>query len=398
MIRNIRPTLLKGALLVAGTSIGGGVLALPILTASAGFVPSLVLYMACWLLMAATGLLFLEVSQWMRGEVNLLSMANYTLGAPGKCLAWVVYLFLFYCLTIAYMVGCGGIVGQLLPEHWPAWAGIGIFVACFTPFVWMTTCLAARLNLLLVLGLVSSYFAFVWQGWERVEGARLFAADWGQWSVVLPIAFTSFAYQGIVPTLARYFDHEERKLRLSILLGTFIPLVVYIIWEALILGIIPLEGNEGLLAAGERGENAAYALRFFLSGSWLYFFGQAFAFFALVTSFLGVSLGLRDFLSDGLRIENQGFWEKTQLVVLTLFVPLVFALFHPHSFLIALEYAGGIGCALLLGLLPVAMCWSGRYTKGLLFNQQLPGGRWLLSGLALFVFVELCYECARLFY
>lgn len=397
MIRNKRPTLLKGALLVAGTSIGGGVLALPVLTASAGFFPSLVLYIACWLLMAATGLLFLEVSQWMRGEANILSMASYTLGAPGKWLAWVVYLFLFYCLTIAYMVGCGGIVGQLLPEHWPDWAGIAIFVICFTPFVWMTTCLAARLNLLLVLGLVSSYLAFVWQGWERVEGARLLVADWGQWSVVLPIAFTSFAYQGIVPTLSRYFDHDEGKLRLSILLGTCIPLVIYAIWEALILGIIPLNGPEGLLAAAERGENAAFALRFFLSGSWLYLFGQAFAFFALITSFLGVSLGLRDFLSDGLQMQNPSFWKKSLLIALTLFLPLIFALLHPHSFLAALEYAGGIGCAILLGLLPVAMCWSGRYARGFLANQQLPGGRWVLSGLALFVLIELSYECAHLF-
>lgn len=397
MIQNKQPTLLKGALLVAGTSIGGGVLALPVLTASAGFLPSVVLYVACWLLMAGTGLLFLEVSQWMRGEANILSMASYTLGSPGRWVAWVVYLFLFYCLTIAYMVGCGGIVGQLLPQDLPEWAGVGIFVACFTPLIWMTTCLAARLNLLLVIGLVTSYLAFVWQGWDRVEGARLLAADWGQWSAVLPIAFTSFAYQGIIPTLARYLDHREKTLRLSILWGTCIPLVIYIIWEALILGIIPLEGQEGLLAAGERGENAAYALRFFLSGSWLYWFGQSFAFFALITSFLGVSLGLRDFLSDGLQIENRGFARKSALVILTLFFPLLFALFHPHSFLTALEYAGGIGCALLLGLLPIAMCWSGRYQKGFLFNQQLPGGRWMLSGLALFVFIELGYECVHLF-
>lgn len=397
MIRNKRPTLLKGALLVAGTSIGGGVLALPVLTAAAGFLPSIVLYIACWLLMAATGLLFLEVSQWMRGEANILSMASYTLGPVGKSLAWVVYLFLFYCLTIAYMVGCGGIVGQFLPAHWPDWAGIGLFVVFFSPFVWMTTCLAARLNLLLVMGLVCSYLAFVWQGWQKVEGVRLLAADWSQWSAVLPIAFTSFAYQGIIPTLARYFEHEEKKLRLSILLGTLIPLVVYVIWEALILGIIPLHGSEGLLAAAGRGENAAYALRFFLSGSWLYLFGQAFAFFALITSFLGVSLGLRDFLADGLQIANQGVWRKGVLVMLTLVLPLLFALLHPHSFLTALEYAGGIGCALLLGLLPIAMCWSGRYKKGFLQNQQLPGGRWLLTGLALFVLIELTYESIRLF-
>ena len=98
-------------------------LALPVLTSVAGFLPSLVIYVLCWLFMAGTGLLFLEVSQWMKGESNIISMAETTLGHPGKIFAWVLYLFLFYCLTVAYMVGCGNIFVDLSQSQLPDWSG-----------------------------------------------------------------------------------------------------------------------------------------------------------------------------------------------------------------------------------------------------------------------------------
>jgi tyrosine-specific transport protein len=91
----------KGALLIAGTSIGGGMLALPVESALGGFIPSVFIYLICWALMASTGLLFLEVSLWIEGESNIISMAQKTLGWGGQLVAWLLYLFLFYSLTMA---------------------------------------------------------------------------------------------------------------------------------------------------------------------------------------------------------------------------------------------------------------------------------------------------------
>lgn len=63
---------------------------------------------------------------------------------------------------------------------------------------------------------------------------------------------------------------------------------------------------------------------------------------------------------------------------------------YPNIFLLALSYAGGIGCALLLGLIPVLMVWSGRYRLKLdKTHRQLPGGKPILVLLALFIFFEL---------
>ena len=73
--------------------------------------------------------------------------------------------------------------------------------------------------------------------------------------------------------------------------------------------------------------------------------------------------------------------------------PTVIALIYPGIFITALEYAGGISCALLFGLLPPVMVWIGRYVKRYeRQNRQLPGGKFALSLLMLFVFGELILQ------
>lgn len=380
-----------GALLVAGTSIGGGMLALPILTSLGGFVPSLVIYLCCWMFMACTGLLFLEISLWMHEEANVVSMADRTLGKFGKLAAWAIYLFLFYCLTLAYIVGCGNLVVDFFHNSIPAWLGSLIFVALFAPFVFAGARVVGKLNVFLMLGLVGSFLIFIWVGYPSVNLEYLKHKDWSLSLLALPVSFTSFAYQGIIPTLVHYMDYNPRKTRFAILIGSFIPLVIYIIWQWLILGIVPTFGPGGLAEALEKGQNAVEPLNNFIRNPKIYLIGQYFAFFALVTSFFGVTLGLLDFLADGLGMKKKP-GNKLFLCFLVFVPPMIVACMYPHIFLKALDYAGGFGCALLLGLMPILMVWSGRYRLGLKSEYSLPGGRPLLIVLIAFVIFELVCE------
>src|SRR5262249_12983171 len=153
---------------------------------------------------------------------------------------------------------------------------------------------------------------------------------------------------------------DVNRARTAIVIGSFIPLVAYIIWQWLILGIVPTFGPGGLAEALERGENAVQPLNRFIQNPLVYDVAKGFAFFALLTSFLGVALGLVDFIADGLQIRKTPLG-KLWLCLLVFVPPLLVALRFPHIFLLALDYAGGLGCALLLGLLPVVMVWVGRY-------------------------------------
>jgi tyrosine-specific transport protein len=384
-------SLFKGSLLVAGTSIGGGMLALPVATSQGGFIPALLIYILCWLFMASTGLLFLEVSTWIKGESNIVSMAQKTLGKPGKWGAWLVYIFLFYCLTLAYVVGCGNLVSQLFPSFISPQYGPLIFVLLFGPFVYAGTHVVGRLNVWLMLGLVVFFAAFVILGFPHVKAENLVYRNWSLAILGLPIAFTAFAYQGIIPTLVHYMHFNIRLVRLAIIIGSSIPLLTYIIWQWLIQGIVPTFGPGGLVETLQNGDSAVVPLKNFLDTSSIYVIGQFFAFFALVTSFFGVTLGLLDFLADALQVKKdavQKFW----LCLLIFIPPLIISYSHPHIFLVALDYAGGYGCALLLGLLPLLMVWMGRYMHGFQGTYTFPGGKVALIFLFLFVVFELICE------
>ena len=140
------------------------------------------------------------------------------------------------------------------------------------------------------------------------------------------------------------------------------------------------------------GQTAIDPLRHIFPNSPIYLTGQFFSAFALTTSFLGVTLGLLDFLSDGLRIAKVG-WKKIALCGIVYIPPIIVVMIIPGIFLKALGYAGGIGCALLLGLLPVLMVWVGRYRKDYSdINRQLPGGKPVLIALLAFIVFELSIE------
>lgn len=386
-----KANLVKGILLITGTSIGGGMLALPVLTSLAGFMPAFVVYLLCWLFMASTGLLLLEVCFWMEHESNLITMAERTLGGWGKMAAWGLYLFLFYCLTVAYIVGCSNLLMEVFRLNIPAWLGTLLFVLLVTPLIFIGTKVIGPLNALFMVGLALSYFAFVILGIPYIDLSLLQYTDWSYTLLAFPIAFTAFAYQGIIPTLVAYMNRDIKRIKWAILIGSSIPLAVYGIWQGLILGIIPTFGAGGLAEALDKGDNAVQPLKTFLNDPKVFVLGQSFAFCALITSFFGVTLGLTDFLSDGLKIKKTALG-KTVLCMLVLIPPMLIAFSYPGIFLMALDVAGGFGCALLLGLIPILMVWRGRYSLGLPKLNILPGGKTVLVFLTLFVLFELLIQ------
>jgi tyrosine-specific transport protein len=368
-----------GAMLVAGTCIGAAALALPLDTAAAGFIPSVFTCLIIWLFMCATGLLLLETTLWMGEGANIVSMASRLLGPAGKAFAWVLYLYLFYSLTVAYVAGGGDVISELTPIP-RSWATL-LFVALFGGMVYLGTHAVDRMNLWLVLGLAASYAAFVAVGLPNVQSDLLLRQSWISAIPALPIVITSFGFQGLVPSLTGYMRRHPRRIALAIIVGSALPLLAYILWELIILGSVPPEQLTG-------ATNAVAPLR---GAPWIFALGQFFAFFALTSSFLGVTLGLRDFLADGLKVRKDRQGRATICAII--FLPaLGIALFNPNLFISALRYGGGTGCTLLLGLLPILMVWSGRYRKELTGNFRLPGGRPLLILMTLFVLLVLAAE------
>lgn len=370
--------LIGGILLVAGTTIGAGMLALPVITGFAGFIPSVLLLVLFWVYMTYTAFLVLETNLWMERNTNLITMARRTLGRPGEILSWCVYLFLLYSLTTAYIAGSGPIVidflKSLIGVQLPVWAGSIPLLLIFGYFVYQGTKSVDYVNRILMFGLIVAYGLLVIFLTPHIQTELLTYTHWRDVLVAVSIVATSFGFHIIIPSLTTYMDGDVKMLKRSILIGSAIPLVVYIIWEALTLGIIPLNGAYSITVGYEAGSNGAYLVSMLLGNAAISQIARFFAFFAIVTSFLGVSLSLIDFLADGLDIEKNRRG-RVLLYLLTFGPPLAITLYDPRAFLSALEYAGAFGVVILLGLLPALMVWSGRYRKHYVSKYTTPGGK-----------------------
>lgn len=367
-----------GTLLVSGTTIGAAMLALPVSTGLAGFFPSLVLMVAVWLYLTYTAFLILEVNLTLPRGSNMISMATLTLGVYGKVAAWIAYLLLLYALNTAYISGGASLFGRflafLLGKPLPTWASAIPLLLIFGSVVYRGTAFVDRVNRLLMAGVFVAFAALTVGIVPSLDTGLLFRQHWGVAFLGLSVIVTSFGFHIIIPSLVHYLDGDVTSLRRVIWYGTAIPVILFCFWELLCIGTVPVDGPGGILEAYRIGANGAEIVSQYTGRPWLITAGACFTFFAIITSMIGVSLSLNDFLADGLNVPPtvEG---KILLNILTFCPPLALTLTNPRAFLSALEFAGAYGVATLLGLLPPLMVWRVRYYQRWERPYQVPGGK-----------------------
>ncbi|GAB4235274.1 MAG: aromatic amino acid transport family protein [Chlamydiales bacterium] len=389
--------ILGGSLLIAGTTIGAGMLALPVSTGLAGFIPALALLVVYWLFMIYTAFLFLEVNLWLEGDINLVSMAKKTLGLWGEVFAWIFYMFLLYTLTTAYIAAASPLfldtVGYLIGKTLPNWIGSLPLLLIFGYFVFRGTHYVDIINRLMMCGLAIAYAFIVILLIPDLQLSDLKHQEWKYLPLALSLVATSFGFHIIIPSLTTYLDHHVGRLKKTLIIGSLFPIIIYILWDFVAIGTIPLEGPNSITEGFLYGIDGTTLIASALNGEsfLIKFAAKSLSFFAIVTSFLGVSLALHDFLADGVGIDKEGPG-KGILILLTFVPPLIFALTFSRVFFTALEYAGAFGVVTLLGLLPALMVWSGRYRLGLKGAFTTPGGKFGLIFVILFSLAVMIME------
>lgn len=391
--------LIGGILLVSGTTIGAAMLALPVVTGLAGFFPSLILFLVYWVLLTYSAFLMLEVALWSHEGTNLTTMARMTLGRPGEMISWTVYLFLLYALTTAYLAGSSRIVldflGFCCGKPVSTWIGPLPLLLIFGFFVYKGTRFVDYANRFLMLGLTAIYIILIVLLAPHVEWEKINYVDWKYLLIGNSIIATSFGFHIIIPTLATYLKRNVSQLKKVLVIGSMIPLFIYLIWELLSLGVLPLYGSHGIIHGYLHDENGAHLLAETMSNSSIDLFAPLFAFFAIVTSFLGVSLSLRDFLADGLKIKKTTGSGGIILYLLTFLPTLIVLYMNPYLFLSALEFAGAFGVMILLCIFPALMVWRGRYVLHLPSTYRAPGGKATLMGVIIFSMLIVVLEVAN---
>ncbi|TPH05930.1 tyrosine transporter [Haemophilus haemolyticus] len=348
-------------LLVAGTMIGAGMLAMPLTSAGIGFGFTLVLLLGLWALLTFSALLFVELYQTAESDAGIGTLAEQYFGKAGRIIATAVLIIFLYALIAAYVSGGGSLLKDLLPESFGDKVSILLFTVIFGSFIVIGTHSVDKINRVLFFVMLAAFAVVLSLMLPEIKFDNLMATPIDNALIISasPVFFTAFGFHGSIPSLNKYLDGNVKALRISILLGSAITLCAYILWQMSTHGL--LTQNEFLQILKEDATlNGLVKATLAITGSNIIAGAvKLFSTLALVTSFLGVGLGLLECIEDLLKQSFNISAGRISLGLMTFIPPLVFALFYPEGFILALGYAGQM-FAFYAVVLPVSLVWKAR--------------------------------------
>ena len=350
-------------LLVAGTMIGAGMLAMPLTSAGIGFGFTLVLLLGLWALLTFSALLFVELYQTAESDAGIGTLAEQYFGKAGRIIATAVLIIFLYALIAAYVSGGGSLLKDLLPESFGDKVSILLFTVIFGSFIVIGTHSVDKINRVLFFVMLAAFAVVLSLMLPEIKFDNLMATPIDNALIISasPVFFTAFGFHGSIPSLNKYLDGNVKALRISILAGSAITLCAYILWQMSTHGL--LTQNEFLQILKEDATlNGLVKATLAITGSNMIAGAvKLFSTLALVTSFLGVGLGLLECIEDLLKQSFNISAGRISLGLMTFIPPLVFALFYPEGFILALGYAGQM-FAFYAVVLPVSLVWKARRT------------------------------------
>ena len=341
--------LLGSSFIIAGTALGAGMLAIPMVLAQFGMIAGTLLMLIIWLGTTYAALLLLEVSIKVGGGAGMNTIAKKTLGRSGQLATNGLLYALLICLLMAYIIGAGDLLQKALSQ-----AGLEVslvqsqvvFTLLSGLIVAAGTSVIDKLNrALFSLMIAILIFSLVYMA-PNVDTTNLLTIT-NHSSINLiktsSILFTSFGFVVVIPSLVNYNQEASNKqLRNMVLLGSFIPLCCYLVWLYVVVGnltsaqLMHFANVSDLLALlDSRYDNIGTLLSLFTG-------------LALLTSFFGVAMALFD--------QNSDTFKQNRVVtyIISFILPLLGALFAANHFLSALNYAGII-LVFLAVFIPLAM-------------------------------------------
>ncbi len=351
-------------MIVVGTEIGAGVLALPILTAKLGFLFSIILMVISWITMTYSALLVADINLTMPEGTSFGKMSRNLLGRPGEVVSWLSFLFLLYAIIVAYISAASSAFSFLLPmlnQQWFAVIFVSVLGFCVLKGIGAVDVINRYLlsvKLVFFLLVCLTFFAYI-------HPVNLLASNLNQGIILLalPVIISSFTSHIIVPSLRTYLESDAKALFRVLVIGSTIPLILYVLWEVCLLGTIPLTGPHSFMEAvfahkSVTEANIADILAVVsnkINSPYVRFSINAFSDISVMTSFLGVAMSLYHFLIDSIGLRNKSNLYKISVAgTLTLVIPLVIVLLNPNLFVRVMGYVG-VSIAVLVIIMPVLM-------------------------------------------
>ena len=350
------PSLLGGTMIIAGTLIGGGMVAIPIATSGLWYYRSLFVLIYSWFCMSCSGLMLVEANLHYPHGASFDTMVKDLLGKKWNILTGITITFVLYTLVYAYITVGGGITTSILESvtgNATPYQPLGGFIFCLVLAfcVWISTKAIDRASTVLIIAMVLSFIAmttgllkhihfdFLANTPNLVDGAIENESYWKYFFFALPVCVTSFCFHGTAPSIVLYYKKDGRTIQKSIIWGSIIAFVVYTLWLTSVQGNLPRHEFLAINTAEDNVQTMINTLSSYLSIDLLKQLIQFFTYVAIISSFLGASLGLFDYLADLFTIKDTRLG-RLKTASITFLPPLIASFLFPYGFVVAISYVG----------------------------------------------------------
>jgi len=377
-------TVFTTAIIITGNMIGAGILALPINLGPAGLLPSVIGALIVWGAMTYCALIIARQPYLKENQnADLPTFFEKVLGKTGKYVSVGANLIIFYGLLTAYLAGVISVIVSWFDPTIPSWIILCIYFAVVTGFATKGDVFLKKGNTYFILTMWTFFIVMLALVVPNMQKGDVAAMDWGFFVSGLPILVVAFNFHNMVPTVARFLNHDRKAVTTAIWLGSGLGMIMTVVWTIAVMASLPMESTDGIsiLAAFNLNQPATIPLDKMIQSPWFNKASLGFAVVAMSTAYIATGVALLSFIRDltsGYKVNKLLAW------VIAFFPPLVVSIFFPNVFLKALNIVGGVGVGTLFGILP-----------GMLLIKQGESGsltKKIGYGLVAFFFVVLVVE------
>ena len=347
-----KASVISVSFLITGNSVGSGLLALPICIGLVGFIPGLIVLVIGCTFMTATGLVLAGIIN-ERKDINfdLPSIYESVLGKGFKWVAVIANLVVLYGLLVAYLACLTSIAETTLGLHIPFLTLI-IFVI-ITSINFLALDIIRKSNALMVLILFVSFFILVGLTGAHDKVVNFKHLSWMFIPLSLPVLVNSFNFHNVIPITCRLLRFNKKRTYIAILTGVLFSFALNLIWCIVVVGALTYTDKTSYNVVYSYVHNlpATVPLGKLFHSRVFNITALIFAVVAVITSYWTVGAALTSFLGD---LRKHFLKGKQYLLDLCLaFIPpLIITIICPDIFISIQDIVGGIGIAVLFGVLP----------------------------------------------
>lgn len=348
-----------GTLLVAGTSIGAAMIAMPITAAKVGFLGSIVLMFIVGFVMYYMAGVTLDIFIIYKKNHSIAKIVGVVIGKKLQLVYNAATVALLISLLVAYIAGVGEIVSTITSIDYinvvlslSAILFLSLTMSHKLIDYYNRVAFSCKISVIAIIALIIAPHVSID---NLIISSYVTINDLSTLSV-MPIFVTSFGFHGSIPFIYKLLDKNAILYKKAITYGSIITIVVYLLWLTLTFGII----NYGDLVQSN-ATLADFILLFKLNSNLLSSSINAFALLGMLTSLFGVSLGIYDFVERLLP-------DKSRMMIsgITFIIPALFSLLGSHLFIQALGFAG-FALVIIAIIIPAIL----RFKLGGQFNRPL---------------------------